>query len=813
MFTVVGICLCMGGLYYLNKIGLTDDLRSRVSLELEKSGIYAEFSSLKLDLVRGVIAEDVTLFPSVETVDPIASFGQVVINVDKTKALRGIIRIERIHLKEGALSVPLTEKANDEILPIENINGKIRLFNKRSWNIQELSGNIAGIDLQIKGLLKLPKEKTDESSTPDTTLTQLAYQITHELAEWDFSGSTNPLLRINFDGQIDKPQLVTADFQLDVPLLKKNNYAVSHLTVKGSLDGKQVTINDFKMTDSSGNLACSGHYDLSTQEGALNLNSSLHVQNMIYYIFGKKVAPNLLIEGSSQLQGDAVFSLTEGKPEIQVTGSTSAKDVTFRGLTFSSARGEFSWKDGDFFVRKMFCSNPRGDLSGRLLIKNNQLKYRIDCSLPIDFFRSSFQNDIVQKIVDRFKFTSTTHSLIQAEGQHSLVDPTVFDLVGNIDLSSFTYRNIPVNQVKTDFIVDQNAVDLRKIHLDLDFTESKWKKTYGGPSSGIILGERVLIDLNENLIKITQARGQAWPQLAVGLFSPKTNRFIDPYRFHSPPQMVGNGNFDMERPPKRTDFSVSATIPGRTDYDFIGKALPLKNVKTSLRFRYRKTDILPSTATLFGGPVRVNISIVSPERDAPQISGHADWTQLEMKQLAKNYGIKSIKSGSITGRFDFSLLGGDVKTLRGIGNIGLQNTNLFAVPVFGPLSPLMSGLLQDKRAGYERAKNASLTFTTKKGIMYFDDFSASTRSLVFTGDGEVNLQQKAIRMTIRMNGKGLLRILNIPLAPLIGLFQFTGSGPLSKPTWKNTPFTRPPARENAVLMREPPKAEIVEEPR
>ncbi len=804
----------MGGVYYLNQIGLTHDLRSRVSQELEKSGIYADFSSLKFDLVRGVIAEDVTLYSSAETADPVASFGQIVISVDKTKALRGIIRIERVHLKEGALIVPLTTAAENEILPIENINGKVRLYNKRNWDIQELRGNIAGIDLEIKGLLELPKKTVEEDkpNKPDSAFSQLAYTLTEEIANWDFSGTTNPLLRVNFDGAIDKPQLITADFQLTAPLLKKENYAISQLKIRGSLDGRQLAISEFKMTDASGTLACSGHYDLSRKEGALEVDSTLHIQNMIYHISGRKVAPNVLIEGASKVTGNTVFSHSGAKPEIQMTGSTEASDVTFSGLTFSTARGEFSWKDGDFYVRDIFCQNDRGDLSGRLLMKDDTLRYRIDCSLPLDFFRSSFENAIVQKIIDRFKFTSSSQSLIQAEGTHSLTDSAQFDLVGTIDLSSFTYRDIPVNQVKTDFTVDQAAVDLRKIHLDLDFTNSEWKKKYGGPSSGTMLADRVVIDLQDNLVNITQARGQAWPQLVVGLFSPKTNRFIDPYRFHSPPQMVGNGSFDIQQPPKRTDFSVTASIPGRTDYDFLGETLPLKNVETALRFRYRKTDILPSKATLFGGPIRVNLSIISPKGEASQISGHADWTQLEMKQLASAYGIKSIKSGSTTGRFDFSLLGNNANTLRGLGNIGLQKTNLFAVPVFGPLSPLMSGLLQDKRAGYERAKNASLTFTVKKGVMYFDDFAAATRSLVFTGDGEINLPQKSIRMTIRMNGKGLLRLLKIPLAPLMGLFQFTGTGPLNKPVWKNTPFTQPPARENAVLMREPPVAEVVEEP-
>jgi hypothetical protein len=67
-----------------------------------------------------------------------------------------------------------------------------------------------------------------------------------------------------------------------------------------------------------------------------------------------------------------------------------------------------------------------------------------------------------------------------------------------------------------------------------------------------------------------------------------------------------------------------------------------------------------------------------------------------------------------------------------------------------------------------------------------------------------------IDMTMRMNARGLLGIITLPLRPFYGLFQFRGEGPLKKPVWENVMFTSPPEDQKELLLN-PPKATIIEE--
>ncbi len=115
----------------------------------------------------------------------------------------------------------------------------------------------------------------------------------------------------------------------------------------------------------------------------------------------------------------------------------------------------------------------------------------------------------------------------------------------------------------------------------------------------------------------------------------------------------------------------------------------------------------------------------------------------------------------------------------------------------------MQGVLGDKRIGAERAKNASCDFRIKDGVMASDSFVTTTKSLVFTGEGWVDLDKKSMDMTMRVNARGLLGLVTFPFRPFYGLFQFQGTGPLDKPVWNQVAFTKPHDKVQEILLKEP----------
>jgi hypothetical protein len=164
--------------------------------------------------------------------------------------------------------------------------------------------------------------------------------------------------------------------------------------------------------------------------------------------------------------------------------------------------------------------------------------------------------------------------------------------------------------------------------------------------------------------------------------------------------------------------------------------------------------------------------------------------------------------GELTGRIELAFTEGKLETMSGNGLAALEHSVLFSAPVLGPLSGLIAAVLNDRQAGHERARDAFLTFKIKDGILYTKDFHTSTTSLVFAGDGWVDLKQRLLDANVRVNARGLLGLVTLPLRPFSGLFQFHGTGPLSSPEWDDAPFSPPPPEQHEVLAL-PPKAQEV----
>ena len=141
--------------------------------------------------------------------------------------------------------------------------------------------------------------------------------------------------------------------------------------------------------------------------------------------------------------------------------------------------------------------------------------------------------------------------------------------------------------------------------------------------------------------------------------------------------------------------------------------------------------------------------------------------------------------------------------MTGEGLFALEKTELLSVPMFGPLSPLVSGVLNDRRAGFERAKSAFCNFRIKDGILSTQDFRTTTTSLVFVGDGSVDLKEQTLDMTMRMNARGLLGLITLPLRPFYGMFQFRGTGPLKDPQVGKRHVHRAAGRANRTLVTRP----------
>ena len=246
-------------------------------------------------------------------------------------------------------------------------------------------------------------------------------------------------------------------------------------------------------------------------------------------------------------------------------------------------------------------------------------------------------------------------------------------------------------------------------------------------------------------------------------------------------------------------------------YDFIDEPLTLSRMQSNVEILGDRVDVNNLSFYTFEGPCSGNIRVYTSHPEKSGYSGDIQFRRLHLNEIGKLYKFDNAERGLLTGRIDFNGEGNSMNTFNANGSLALEKGNLFSVPMLGPISKLIGGVLREKNPTEEKAKDASCTYIIKDGVVFSNDFLATTRSLKFTGEGSIDLNKKEIDFLVRMNARGLFGVLAIPLRPFMGLFQFNGTGPISEPTWKTSLFTNPSEGKDHPIFRKPPKADVITE--
>ena len=138
--------------------------------------------------------------------------------------------------------------------------------------------------------------------------------------------------------------------------------------------------------------------------------------------------------------------------------------------------------------------------------------------------------------------------------------------------------------------------------------------------------------------------------------------------------------------------------------------------------------------------------------------------------------------GDLSGTFDFGGMGSDARFLQGQGRVAVSDGNVFAIPIFGPLSELLSKMFSG--AGYSVAHEASAPFTIKEGVIHTDKLRVSGKLFAMLGHGDVDFLKNKLDFDVRIDAAGPGAV----LTPLYKLFEYHGSGSLTKPIWRPRHF-------------------------
>src|SRR5439155_23618844 len=96
--------------------------------------------------------------------------------------------------------------------------------------------------------------------------------------------------------------------------------------------------------------------------------------------------------------------------------------------------------------------------------------------------------------------------------------------------------------------------------------------------------------------------------------------------------------------------------------------------------------------------------------------------------------------------------GTDARKMHGTGKVGVTNGAVFAIPVLGPISEILTHIVPG--VGYSIARDAGAKFTMRDGIIHTEDFNVSGQLFSMRRRGDTHVLDDKINLDVRISAKG-----------------------------------------------------------
>ncbi len=269
-------------------------------------------------------------------------------------------------------------------------------------------------------------------------------------------------------------------------------------------------------------------------------------------------------------------------------------------------------------------------------------------------------------------------------------------------------------------------------------------------------------------------------------------KFTSVVRFDNPAPMSINGEFGTtkENNVSGTKYVVRVAAPQTMHILLAGHEFPIQQLDATVRAEAGKMTV-NGGGTLFGG--RVGSALEFPDYTKPGHSATVAFERVDFGRLTGVFGTKDETGGTLSGRFTWQTPDGSGLTIEGSGTASLEEGNIFALPLLGPLSTIVSALLPGDRIAYSVARKATTSFRASRGRVTLSDFEAATRTFRLTVSGSIDVARDLVDLTARVNLRGAPGLL---LYPVSKLFEYRADGTMGQPGWRPKHLPSPFRRRN-----------------
>ena len=753
----------VGGSYYLAKKGFSRSWRKKVVEELHKRGVEASVRRLTLDPFRGLIARDVRIYDYKKREKTLAVVSELSLDINYAALFHKQPFLNAFDIRNSNLTIPLPstpgQVANAEI---KNFRAHV-YFPPERIEVSQAEGVFCGIRISASGQLikredyqPSPEDNSEESARRLALLQRLVTL----LQRFRYPGAT-PELQVKFSGDLAQLEDARVDATLRGRQILIGTYEARNLRLLAAWKDQTLTIPQLEWSDQAGRFSgtaswsrANGHADFQARSNIdpKLLLSSLDFGGMLEGI-NFQTSPFLEVSGSA--------TIGAGENRFQAIGKVALGTFTYQDIGFEGLTCNFAWDGTRTMVRDIRLRHQSGPLNADVYDAPNDFRLIVESSVVPNAL-APLAPVRLRPFLAEWEWGRSPNIHLNLHGTSR--DPATWQGDGTLAFGRTRFRGVWMDSASANMKVGDGVLALENFRIARD----------KGTGSGSFA-----FDTRRNELRLTNVQTNLKPVEAIMWVDPKLYEQVSPYRFNRPPRVNVNGVVQFGGG-KQTHLEIDVDGPNGLDYTFIDKVLPFDRIAAKLLFTDDRLQIFGLNGTLFGGSL-TGTADISLARGDRHYTAQMAVKNVEFPAVTDLYFKYKTSQGALGGKFDFGGNGSDKKALHGTGNVEVTNGNVFAIPVFGPLSELVNKL---SGMGYSQAHEATAPFSIKNGVIHTDNLKISGNLFSMLGHGDLNFVENALDFDIRMNAGGPGAV----LTPLYKLFEYHGEGTLTKPVWRPKRF-------------------------
>ncbi len=750
--------LIWAGWYLANK-GFGREFRTKVVEELRKRGIETSVRKLTLDPFRGLVARDVRIFDAKHRENPLVAISEVALDINYAALLHHQPFLNAIDVRDADLTFPASPTdPNAPKAQLKQFRAHV-YFPPDQIDISQAEGIFCGVRISATGRLIKRADYKASAGLSEEELRQrieLLQRVATELGRFTFAGGP-PSLQVKFAGDVAEIEKARVEATVSGERIQRGGYEIKALAAAAEWIDERLALTQCEWTDSAGAISASATWERATSRADYQARSSIAVKPFLEAFGFGDILTDFTIASAPEIQVSGAANFSGIVPRLTAIGHARVEALTYRAVPLSDLSADFSWDGERTMLRDVRVRHASGELAADLLDAPGDFRLNIESSINPVAVRTLAPADLA-KFLSEWEVPRSPAARIAIRG--STRDPQTWTGEGNIAVQRARFRGVWANSATANVHLGNGAIEFKDLHVTRDEGVGTGAFTY---------------DYTHHEIRVDNVHTHLRPTDAIYWIAPKLFKAVAPYKFRSPPNLIANGVVQY-RGGENTRLTISVDSPSGMDYVFLGKTLPFDRVKGNLLITDDRVQLNPVEGTLFSGAVRGEADISTAEKN-PHYSASLSFDGVDFPQLTELYFKYETSRGQLAGTYNWQSAGDDTRTMTGTGEIKVSNGDVFAIPVFGPLSGFIAAIIPG--AGYSIAKQATATFTVKDGVIRTDDFKVSGKLFGLVGHGDIHFLEDKLNFDVRINASGP----GVLLTPVYSLFEYKGEGSLSKPNW------------------------------